>query len=70
VDSSGRCCPEREAKKVDRKVFDTVPPQVEYRLSELGQSLSQVLKGLADWAQNNSKTILLSRSTYDAKNGE
>ncbi|MDP9768033.1 transcriptional regulator [Kosakonia cowanii] len=55
---------------VDRKVFDTVPPQVEYRLSELGQSLSQVLKGLADWAQNNSKTILLSRSTYDAKNGE
>ncbi|MDI6636477.1 winged helix-turn-helix transcriptional regulator [Pantoea dispersa] len=55
---------------VDRTVFDTVPPQVEYRLSELGQSLSQVLKGLTDWAQMNSKTILLSRSLYNDKNAE
>lgn len=52
---------------VVRTVFDTVPPQVEYRLSERGQSLSQVLKGLASWAQKNSKNILQSREAYDAK---
>lgn len=55
---------------VDRTVFDTVPPQVEYRLSELGQSLSQVLKELANWAQENSKSVLLSRASYDAENAK
>ncbi|CAM3316586.1 winged helix-turn-helix transcriptional regulator [Stackebrandtia soli] len=34
---------------VDRQVFPTVPPSVEYRLSPLGRSLLTPLSALADW---------------------
>jgi DNA-binding HxlR family transcriptional regulator len=35
---------------VQRTVFPTVPPSVEYRLTPLGESLLKPLSGLADWA--------------------
>jgi DNA-binding HxlR family transcriptional regulator len=35
---------------VQRTVFPSVPPSVEYRLTPLGESLLQPLSGLADWA--------------------
>ncbi|MBH5320292.1 helix-turn-helix transcriptional regulator [Paenibacillus sp. GSMTC-2017] len=34
---------------VARKAYDQVPPKVEYSLTEYGQSLKEVLKGLYDW---------------------
>lgn len=37
---------------VIRKVFEQVPPKVEYRLSEWGQSLCSVLDALLKWADN------------------
>lgn len=37
---------------IDRKVFPEVPPKVEYSISEYGQSLSPVLKSMADWGLN------------------
>lgn len=33
-----------------RRVHPTVPPSVEYSLTELGESLYPALEGLADWA--------------------
>jgi DNA-binding HxlR family transcriptional regulator len=39
---------------VQRTVFPSVPPSVEYRLTPLGESLLQPLSGLADWAVANS----------------
>lgn len=35
---------------VEREVFPTVPPSVEYRLTPLGVSLLEPLSALADWA--------------------
>ncbi|WP_028595710.1 winged helix-turn-helix transcriptional regulator [Paenibacillus assamensis] len=32
-----------------RKVYNQVPPKVEYTLTEYGQSLKEVLKVLCDW---------------------
>jgi DNA-binding HxlR family transcriptional regulator len=39
---------------VQRTVFPSVPPSVEYRLTPLGESLLQPLSGLADWAVQHS----------------
>ena len=38
---------------VQREVFPTVPPSVEYSLTPLGASLLVPLSGLADWAVPN-----------------
>ncbi len=34
---------------IKRKVFAEVPPRVEYRLSDVGDSLKPVIEVLADW---------------------
>ena len=33
-----------------RKVYQVVPPKVEYRLTDLGKTLDPVLKALRDWS--------------------
>ena len=35
---------------VERQVFAEIPPRVEYRLTETGESLIPSLQGLVDWA--------------------
>jgi len=37
---------------VRRTAFETVPPQVEYELTEEGQSLTPVLTALYEWGEN------------------
>ena len=34
---------------VDRRIYPTVPPKVEYSLTEYGQSLKRALRSLCDW---------------------
>lgn len=34
---------------VQRQVFSEVPPRVEYRLTELGQSMDPILKAMHNW---------------------
>ena len=46
---------------VSRKVYPTVPPKVEYTLTESGKSLIPIIRQLTDWAQNNMKTIVQHR---------
>ena len=36
---------------VDRKVYPTVPPRVEYTLTEPGRALRATVDGLCDWTQ-------------------
>ena len=50
---------------VKRRVLDTQPPGVEYRLTELGQSLSEPLAGLIAWADANYAAIRRARETFD-----
>lgn len=49
---------------VSRTIFPEVPPRVEYKLTELGQSLLLQLLQLADWARLNSDQILEARQRY------
>ena len=44
----------RELEKddiVDRRVYPTVPPKVEYSLTEYGRSLKRALRAICDWGQ-------------------
>ncbi len=50
---------------VERIVHPTVPPSVEYRLTELGQSLSVPVMALADWTFAHLPEIHANRAAYD-----
>jgi DNA-binding HxlR family transcriptional regulator len=46
----------RELEKdglISRKVFPVVPPKVEYKLSERGKSLEEILRSLDKWGLND-----------------
>jgi DNA-binding HxlR family transcriptional regulator len=38
---------------VDRRVFEVVPPHVEYSLTDLGRSLSPILDAMAVWGMEH-----------------
>ena len=44
---------------VNRKVYQVVPPKVEYSLTEFGLSVIPILKSFSDWNRKNTKTISL-----------
>jgi DNA-binding HxlR family transcriptional regulator len=52
---------------VVRTVHATVPPQVKYELTGLGQSLSQVLLQLEQWAWENAAAIRRERNHFDLR---
>jgi DNA-binding HxlR family transcriptional regulator len=52
---------------VTRRVFPTIPPRVEYELTELGHTLKEPLAALADWARKNRSTVAESRESFDRK---
>lgn len=52
---------------VTRTVYPTIPPRVEYQLTELGRTLQKPIQSLAKWAQENRERIQQSRNRYDAR---
>lgn len=50
---------------VDRKVYAEVPPKVEYRLTEVGESLLPLIQQLTEWAQTNMKRVMTHRKEYE-----
>ena len=50
---------------VSRTVHPTVPPQVEYSLTELGHSLSEPVMRLGDWVGGHLDEIEANRDRYD-----
>ncbi|MGA4840895.1 winged helix-turn-helix transcriptional regulator [Streptomyces sp. G45] len=50
---------------VKRTVYPTIPPQVEYELTELGHSLTHLIKSLADWSIEHRPAIAAARAAYD-----
>ena len=42
---------------INRKVFQVVPPKVEYSLTDFGSSVIPVLRSLDEWNKRNSRTI-------------
>ncbi|THV24251.1 winged helix-turn-helix transcriptional regulator [Glycomyces paridis] len=51
---------------VDRTVFPTNPPQVEYRLTALGRSLSGLVVAIADWSRDHLDEMEAARARWDA----
>jgi DNA-binding HxlR family transcriptional regulator len=51
---------------VTRDVFPTKPPSVEYRLSQVGQSLLGPLAQLLRWSEDNQRAINAARELFDA----
>ena len=49
---------------IERTVFPTTPPSVEYRLSPLGKSFLTPLAAMVDWAFSNFGTIRNSRESF------
>lgn len=50
---------------VRRTVHPSTPPQVEYALTELGFSLSEAVRPVADWAMQHVRIMHDSRSRFD-----
>jgi DNA-binding HxlR family transcriptional regulator len=51
---------------VTRTVFPTIPPRVDYELTELGRSLLTPVGALSTWALENRSRIQLARQRFDA----
>jgi len=52
---------------VKRTQFPTIPPRVDYELTQLGLSLWEAVKPLGAWAQGHVKHITRARATFDKK---
>ncbi|MGM7551642.1 winged helix-turn-helix transcriptional regulator [Myroides odoratimimus] len=50
---------------ITRKVYPTVPPKVEYTLTELGLDLVPYIENISVWAFNNLETILNNRKEFE-----
>ena len=51
---------------VRRTYHPTIPPRVEYTLTDLGQSFRAPVTALAQWAMENLGQIDIARAEYDA----
>ncbi|HEY3892441.1 MAG TPA: helix-turn-helix domain-containing protein [Bradyrhizobium sp.] len=53
---------------VTRTVFPTIPPRVDYELTDLGRGLSKPVEALGAWAQAHQLEIKSARARFDARN--
>ncbi len=51
---------------VTRTVFPTIPPRVDYELTELGHELLEPVLKLGEWARNNTGRVNAARARFDA----
>jgi DNA-binding HxlR family transcriptional regulator len=52
---------------VSREVFATVPVTVEYSITPLGATLTEVATGISKWAEANIDAVLVAQEKYDRK---
>lgn len=55
---------------VTRTVFHSIPPRVEYELTELGRTLLEPVAVLIHWANNSRSAIEMARARYDTDKHE
>lgn len=55
---------------VSRSVHPTVPPQVDYALTALGQSLLQAVDALLQWADVHRQQMDQARAAFDARQAD
>jgi DNA-binding HxlR family transcriptional regulator len=52
---------------VTRTVFPTIPPRVDYELTDLGRGLSLPVQALGEWAKSHQDQIEAARSRFDKR---
>ena len=52
---------------LDRTVYPTVPPAVEYALTALGRSVADPLAAIRDWSEQHLDQIKAAREDYDRR---
>lgn len=50
---------------IARKAYAEVPPRVVYSLTPLGQRLSELVKALDTWVEDNFTEIIAAQTTFD-----
>lgn len=55
---------------VRRQVLPLAPPQVEYSLTDMGESLVQSLAGLKAWAAAHQPSVRAARDAFDARRAD
>jgi len=53
---------------VTRTVFPTIPPRVDYELTDLGRSVWQPVEALGSWARDHLAEIEAAKSRFDERN--
>jgi len=53
---------------VTRTIFPTIPPRVDYELTDLGRGLQQPVKALGEWAMSHLVQIEAARMKFDQRN--
>jgi DNA-binding HxlR family transcriptional regulator len=53
---------------VTRTVFPTIPPRVDYELTDLGHGLSKPVEALGRWAMDHQTEIRAARARFDGRN--
>ncbi|GAA2312069.1 helix-turn-helix domain-containing protein [Nonomuraea roseoviolacea subsp. roseoviolacea] len=52
---------------LERRVYPTVPPEVEYRATPMALELREALLTLTDWARRHGAGVASARRSYDAR---
>lgn len=55
---------------VTRTVYPTIPPKVEYELTNLGRELLVPLRALGQWAIANHERVSAARAAYDGRDAQ
>src|SRR5246127_5770219 len=50
---------------VTRTMYPTIPPRVDYELTELGKTLLEPVMALVNWADNNKRVIAQAHKRFD-----
>jgi len=50
---------------VTRTVFPTIPPRVDYELTDLGRELLKPVNALGEWARLNTERVKAARARFD-----
>jgi DNA-binding HxlR family transcriptional regulator len=53
---------------VTRTVFPTIPPRVDYELTDLGRGLAKPVQALGEWAKDHRGQIEGARTRFDQRN--
>ena len=55
---------------ITRTMYPTIPPRVDYALTDLGQNLVVPLRALYDWAELHRPEMLAARTSFTARESE